>query len=316
VGSSFLLAVVCIIQRLDGTEKLLWLVTPQIRDPNSPWGYPPKFHFGPYNYRGNAAEYFNLVWPVAVALWWTTRANERRARGISARAGQGPHVLLLPWSVVLGTAPIASASRSGAVVGVGLALVTALILSSSRSIRTLRGRFLTLGSVIVLLAVGTWMLGGDVIHRFQSPQTDPYFSRLEVFDAAQRMAKDFLWLGGGADTFASLSPFYRKDVEAAWVGYAHNDFIEFVITLGVVGTGLLLIMVLLAFLLPWTQHRGGVSKEFTLLVVLALAGMMGHSLVDFPFQVSSLQLEYLFLLAALTTLGRKGSSGASTGISG
>ncbi len=309
MGSSFLLAVVSIIQRMDGTEKLLWLVTPRVRDPNSQWGYPPNFHFGPYNYRGNAAQYFNLIWPVAVGFWWTSREIERRTRGIAARAGQGPDVLLLPWAIILGAAPIASTSRGGALVSVILAAGTGVVLSSSRSIRTLKGRFSALGVVALVLAVGAWIGGGELLGRIQSSQTNPYNSRLSVYDVALKMEADFRWLGSGADTFASVHPFYRNAPTDEWVGYAHNDWLESVITLGVVGTTVLVLMLGLAVLIPWMNRRPGVPTEFAALLGLGLGGMLLHATWDFPFQIMSLQLEFLFLLAALTTFGRKGSAG-------
>ena len=63
VGSATVLAMTSMIQRFDGTDKLLW-----IRAPYSTGD--PAFHFGPYNYRTNGAQYFNLVWPVALGFWW------------------------------------------------------------------------------------------------------------------------------------------------------------------------------------------------------------------------------------------------------
>ena len=306
IGSSFVLAVVSIIQRVDGTEKLLWLVTPRVPNPNSPWGYPPNFHFGPFNYRGNAAQYFNLIWPVAVAFWWNSRGVENRLRGISARAGEGPHVLLLPWAVILGATPIVTANRGGALVAVILAVGTGMILSSSRSIRSVRGRFSALGVVVLVLAVGAWIGGRDLLERIQSPQTNPYSSRVVVYEAALRMVTDFRWLGGGADTFATLHPFYRNAPTDEWFGYAHNDWLESVITLGIFGTAILVALLVVAVLIPWMHRRDGIPTEFVALLGLALGGILLHASWDFPFQIMSLQLEFLFLLAALTTFGRKG----------
>ncbi|HVV70213.1 MAG TPA: hypothetical protein VHI52_01735, partial [Verrucomicrobiae bacterium] len=55
-----------IVQRQTNCPRLLFLVQPAIHS-NA------QSQFGPFAYRANAAAYFNLLWPVSLAFWWTIR---------------------------------------------------------------------------------------------------------------------------------------------------------------------------------------------------------------------------------------------------
>src|SRR2546422_522822 len=60
-----------ILQRLSPSGKLLWLVQPYFN---------PDAHlqFGPFAYPSKAAQYFNLLWPVCLGVWWTFRHEFKR----------------------------------------------------------------------------------------------------------------------------------------------------------------------------------------------------------------------------------------------
>src|SRR5260370_38054638 len=87
-----------------GSVNLLFLVNPRVNQAGIT-------QFGPYAYRANAAQYFNLLWPVCLGLWWTLRRGEgRRERGEGRRkvASPGPrsrHDVLLVCSVTMAVCP-------------------------------------------------------------------------------------------------------------------------------------------------------------------------------------------------------------------
>jgi hypothetical protein len=114
-----LLATEGILQRLDGTTKLLWLVEPRINNT-------PQLQFGPYAYRANGAQYLDLVWPVCLGFWWTLRRETKPGRHAGARVGGSPHLLLLLCTVLMAVAPFVAASRGGLMVASGC-LVGALV---------------------------------------------------------------------------------------------------------------------------------------------------------------------------------------------
>lgn len=143
-----LVALVAILQRLDGTAKILWIM-------ESRWQKQAIQIFGPWPYRGNAAQYFNMVWPVAVGFLWTQwmrhRAHQRRNR----RHTGGPYLVLLPLAALLLAAPFIAASRMGmAVAGLGFCAAIVVLYSHlppwAQSIK----RGLLIGVPVLLVAAG------------------------------------------------------------------------------------------------------------------------------------------------------------------
>jgi hypothetical protein len=93
-----------IAQRVEGSGHLLFILEPRINKA-------AKSQFGPYAYRGNAAAYFNLLWPVCLGFWWTLGRS---------REGGSRHHLLLLCAVLMAACPMVCSSRAGAVVDLGL----------------------------------------------------------------------------------------------------------------------------------------------------------------------------------------------------
>jgi hypothetical protein len=113
------LALEGIAQRLEGSGHLLFILKPRINQT-------AEAQFGTYAYRGNAAAYFNLLWPVCLGFWWTLQRSH---------AGGTRHHLLLLCTGLMAACPMICSSRAGAVVDLGLLVAgTAfLLLSGLRS---------------------------------------------------------------------------------------------------------------------------------------------------------------------------------------
>ena len=100
-----LLAIQGLMQRAEGGNKLLWLVLPH---------YNPNTHddeFGPYAYRANAAQYFNLLWPAVLGFWWAYISSPRRRRVAESAAPRNRVAVLLPCALIMAICPIVSSSR-------------------------------------------------------------------------------------------------------------------------------------------------------------------------------------------------------------
>ncbi len=286
------LALTGILQRLDGTDKLLWLIQPELNK----WNHS---QFGSYPYRTNAAQYFNLVWPVTLGFWWALHAQNRQ-RNPRAKFGNEPALALLPCVMLMMAVPIVSTSRGGALVLVmlvfGVVAVVALQRKVSRGVRFGLG-----GALVAALALG-WILGGEAQkRRFATVFDDQLSGRVEIYKTAHNMAREFGWRGSGAGTFLPLNVLYREDLEEKWQGYVHDDWLETRVTLGTVGLGL---AVLLAGLLAahWFTSTGPLPPAvFPLFTAAALLGMMVHAKFDFPFQIQSLRFMFLVIAAVLLT---------------
>jgi hypothetical protein len=293
------LALESILQRLSGTNKLLWLVQPVINQS-------AEAQFGPYAYRSNSAQYFNLIWPVCLGFWWKLRRASRFATRARTRVGGGPHVVLLPCCVLLAAAPIISTSRGGALLAVGgmLAAAVLLLFANRRSNWLMRlGIVLLLVATLGLAAYLGWEKLGK---RLSTIFSDDLGGRVEIYENARQMARDFQLFGSGPGTFPWVYHLYRENAQAEWAFYAHNDWLETRITFGWAGFAPILAMLAIVFL-RWFGP-GGVPAHwlFVSMIWLALAGCLLHACFDFPFQIYSTFALFLLLCAALFCLSREG----------
>lgn len=285
-----------ILQRLDGTGKLLWLVQPKINQS-------AEAQFGPYAYRSNAAAYLNLVWPVALGFWLTLRKAALRRHRIGMRVGGGSYVVLLPCAVIMAGAPIISTSRGGALVALGLLVWCSLIVffASRRERPWVRASMLSV--FIVILSFAAYLGWKQLADRLENMFVDDMSNRTEIYRNAQPIARDFPVFGTGPGSFGAIYYLYR-DQKQVWEAYLHDDWLETRITFGRVGVSLVLAMFALV-LMRWCAGPGiGVEWDFVGLLMLSLVGCLIHAKYDFPFQVHSILLLFLLLCSILFCLGR------------
>ena len=292
-----------IIQRLDGSGKLLFLVRPRIHKTAAT-------QFGPYAYYANASQYFNLLWPGCLGFWWMLQ----RSHGFERK---GHHVVLL-CCAIMAACPIISTSRGGALITVGMLGLATLILVATHFLFAAHRRedkstrILTLG-VLALFFAGVLTLGFSLGWKALKPRMATLregFQKREVeYDAARPMAADYPVFGTGPGTFASVSQLYRASSTVNWYVQLHNDWLETRITFGWIGSAL----IALAFatvVLRWFAG-GGIhgGRRFIMLMWLGLGGCLVHARFDFPFQIHSIVFLFLVLCAMLFNLSRNPSVG-------
>lgn len=286
------IAVQGLLQRLSGSSKLLWL-----RD--SYWGTAVSC-FGPFSYRGNAAEYLNLLWPAAIGFWWVMSRERRRRTGSSRLFTDGPELLLIPATIVMIAACIVSLSRGGAVITAGILLAIGTMFLFQKNISG-AGRigFVAFMGVVIL---SVWFLGWDNLSaRFKASGFD-LSGRKEIYRNAQQMARDYPIFGTGPGTFRSVYHLYRQGVEERWHGFLHDDWMETLVTFGRVGLALVLAhLVVLGFWI-WKGAGPNILYVFPACAGLALIGALAHAKFDFPFQTYSILFTFVVISALLTSL--------------
>ena len=140
--SGGLLALIGIIQRLDGTLKLLWIYK---RDQ-----FGASLHsFGPFGYRSNGASYLNMILPISVGLLIWSINKTRRTRMQTGRKGGESHFILIPAICILIAAPFVSLSRGGLLV-LGFLLFAGILIILFRPHLLRRGQRLGLASIMVV----------------------------------------------------------------------------------------------------------------------------------------------------------------------
>ena len=295
-----LLGVEGIAQRLQGEGKLLFLVQARV-NPGA------ESQFGPYAYRANASQYFNLLWPVCLGFWWMLN------RSFGSR--RTAHHLILIGCAVMAACPIISTSRAGALITVGIVALAALLLSathfllSAHHAQDRRTRRITLACVFLVftgaLALG-FALGWKALKPRMAQLSEGFDTREAMYEAARPMATDYPLFGTGPGTFETVfGQLYRKTTDTYWPAQLHNDWLETRITFGWLGSGLIA-LAFVAALLRWFAP-GGIhgGRRFMILIWLALAGCLVHARYDFPFQVHSIVFLFLVLCAILFVLTRR-----------
>jgi len=297
-----LLGVEAIVQRVSGTNKLLFLVeTHTNREALD--------QLGPYAYRSNAAQYFNLLWPLCLGFWWTLHR-------IGGLRGKVHH--FLPFSAaIMAACSIISTSRGGALVAVGILILAAVVLTVTNLFgRTWRlpdprARWGTAAILALFFTLAIWLgwyFGWAALEPRLEQIGAGFQNREEMYDAARPMAADYPLFGTGPGTFATVFQLYRISNATYWPTQLHNDWLETRITFGWIGLALLL-AALACVVLRWFAPggiRGG--RRFVILAWLALAGCLVHARFDFPFQIHSIVFLFLVICAVLFSLGRRPGS--------
>ena len=285
-----------ILQRLDGTDKLLWVLRPH-------FNIYAELQFGPYAYRANGAQYLNLIWPLAIGFWWTLRRTARAGGRAGGRRGGDAHVVLIPCAVITAAGPIVSTSRGAALVAAGILLGTLAIQMLAN-----RGRWRTqLGILLAVLAglgLGLYLGWEQLAPRLKLMLEGDTSNRREIYSNSQEMTKEFGWLGSGPGTFGSLYHLYLTDTAQRWEAWAHDDYLETQITFGKLG--LIIILATMALCVCKWFVPGGIPASWVLVgsIWLALAGVLTHARVDFPLQVHSVLFLFILLCCVSFTTTR------------
>ena len=294
-----LLAIEGIAQRLSGTNKLLWWLPTRLNKE-------AQYQFGPYAYRSNAAQYFNLLWPVALGFWWT----QRRAAQIAAQSGLAKpwrHHLLLPAVTIMAVCPIISYSRGGVIITViNLALATLILLAALKKAHgaTKLGMFVL---ALIVLVVGFGMGGQKLGDRMK--EMGSINERERMYEVGHAMAAEHPVFGTGPGSFNMLFQFYRSSPDDYWPAQLHNDWLETLITFGWVGSGLIATAFLLVAVRRWLPGGIRCGWRFAALIWLGLIGCLAHARFDFPMQVHSVLFLFLILCAVVFNLSRAPAGG-------
>lgn len=308
-----LIGFIGIIHRLDGSPKTLWVYEPDFLQKNS--------HFGPFNYWGNAASYFNLIGTVCLFLLINIKKSQI-AFNPWARIGSGPHILLYPVLLILAISPLVTGSRVGPIIfacAFCFIIIYLFIKSSNRRKLTLSAL-----SLLLLIGFGAFYTGANVTfdrlfkHTFERKAYNAYTpgDRLDIYQSLWPMVQDCSPWGAGPGAFASIYQMYRKpaikvahesyqhgnDQLVSWAAWAHCDPLEFLITYGPVGTAILSLGLAAVFITPLSRRQKLIQVKYIGLLYLSLLLFIANSLVDFPFQIYSLAHHFILICATLSSV--------------
>jgi len=272
-------------------------------------------------YRNQYAALLNMCWPIALVLGLRLyrqekgKATDRKKKKIGMAAlaqhislGFRKATLPLLGSAFMILAVIFSRSRGGIVV---LMLIAAIILTLLPLPKRIKG--LSSGIILLFTLVYGGMIGfHKVIDRFLVFY-ESALSRAELWLESLSMLKDHLVTGIGLGAYQYVSPVYLHTIPStAWYDYAHNEYVELAIELGMP------VMLLLLSWIIWGMGASGVrviraarqaralnnipDKHFVAISsYCALLGFLLHGFVDFIWRLPVNSFYAVTLLALLST---------------
>jgi len=112
--------------------------------------------------------------------------------------------------------------------------------------------------------------------------------------------KDFPIFGTGLGTFSSLYPDWDQDGNLVRVYHAHNDYLEYLSELGIMGFLFLLMGILFMIIksfLVWRGRRRAEVKGLALGGIIALICMLIHSITDFNLHIPANMILFSVVLS-------------------
>jgi O-Antigen ligase len=266
------------------------------------WQPPPPPHlwvstfFSTYYYHGNAGAFLNLVWPLSLGLV---------IRSFSKRSHPGLRAIWIVILIITIAGVMANTSRMAHIVAL-LLMVAVCVQFGPVLLRNLSGAqksVAVVGAVAVVLALIAVAQASHLeqpLGRWQAQTARiPTDARWQAWSVAIAALPETGLFGSGAGTFRVVFPAYKvaakSDVAGTW-RFLHQDYLQTLLEWGWLGSSLWALLffggITVAirnyrkYALGWTPRR----RVLQPLVVIALAGVAVHALVDFPLQIESIQL--------------------------
>lgn len=288
IGGS--IAFLGLLQKATGARMIFW-------QPPPPPEYGVTTFFATYFYHGNAGAFLNLVWPLSAGLV---------IRAFTSRSQPGLRALWTIVFIITIAGVVANTSRMAQVVALVLLVVTGLrfgpgllrrIPGAQKSV-AIAG---ALALILALIALAQATHLEQPLNRWQSVSEQiPSDARWQASRVALGALPGAGFFGFGPGTFRVVFPGYNigsgHAVPGSW-RFLHEDYLQTLLEWGWLGSSLWALLFfggIAAGILSYNRcaTRDWMPRRRVMqpLATLALAGVAMHALVDFPFQIESIQL--------------------------
>ncbi len=227
--------------------------------------------FGPFVNRNHFAGFIGMIIPLGLGLALTERQKEKK-------------VLFGFLSVVMAVALCFSLSRGG-ITGFFAGVALFAFLAGKDRVQK-RGVWVIGLFLIVLLTYLLYFGVEPIVERFYKTDITTE-QRLTVWTATIGAIRDYWFAGSGPGTFMDLFPLYSPAGVQSIYDHAHNDYLEFILENGAVGTLLLgsfAVLVLLTVTGRKVHGRNGIMRIAALSSVFSMAV---HGVFDFNLHILS-----------------------------
>jgi len=288
IGGS--IAFLGLLQKATGAQMIFW-------QPPPPPEYGVTTFFATYFYHGNAGAFLNLVWPLSAGLV---------IRAFTIRGEPGMRALWTIVFIVTLAGVLANTSRMAQVVALALLVLIGLHFGPGL-LRRLPGAQKSVATAGALALVLALIALAQAIHLEQPLNRWQLVSEQIPADArwqASRVALGALpgagFFGFGPGTFRVVFPSYNigsgHAVPGSW-RFLHEDYLQTILEWGWLGSILWALLFFGGITVGILSYRRYAMRDWMPrrrvmqpLAIIALAGVATHALVDFPFQIESIQL--------------------------
>lgn len=262
------------------------------------------FATGTFVNRNHLAGYLEMSLAIGIGLLVMTKNRIQ-----DAQIGRGKVLLSMLLSekavlrlmlVIMVIGLILTRSRMGNAAFFSSLILTGLIaVLFSRHFRSL-SFYVLLGSMVLIdvYLLGSWFGLDQVVQRLEETSMQSE-DRDEINAYILPLIADFWLTGAGAGTFFRVFPGYLQENVFVLYDHAHDDYLELLGNLGVIGFCLLALFVILSFY----QALIALGNEYPHQRAMGFAACMGslsillHSFVDFNLQIPANAMLYVALLA-------------------
>jgi|GEM_PF-3172376 len=293
IVNALLLVFIAILQKISGTEELLWFRPLSWRGD----AITPVTFVGPFVNRNHFSAYINIIFPFIWVLWvWI----QERYQLHDDRRNDVKYLIVI-IGLVLSGGVFLSASRGGLLI---LFFELCLMFFITRKyLSGINWIFLTSVSVVFLFCF--ILFGGDMSARV---------SHSLFGDSSQRLVNDWRWLqyqdslkmffvypvmGWGLGSFSIVYPFFKSPEIYLKVEYVHNDYLQFLVETGVIGLSLCLLFLTLITFKQYTLvalSHDRLQKMFVRAGMVSFLGFCIYAMIDFPFQMYGLLMSLAVII--------------------
>jgi O-antigen ligase len=273
----FGLAIFAIIQKATGTEKIYWFREVPGNNP-----------FGPFVNRNHYAGLIGMLIPLGIGVAFTRRSRERK-------------ILFGFLSLIMAVSLFLSLSRAGIISFFAGISVFSLFLLLNR-FKTKR-IWVSLGTFLFVLFLYLLYLGIDpIIERFYSTDITTE-DRVVIWSGTFKAFKDFRITGSGLGTFMNVFPVYFPEGIHGVYDHAHNDYLEFILEAGIIGTALLISFFTFFIKSIKRGNWSGDNGIIKISLISSITTIAVHSIFDFNLHIPSnaLMLSAIFGMAVASS---------------
>ncbi|MFH0933251.1 MAG: O-antigen ligase family protein [Nitrospirota bacterium] len=268
----FMVAVFGIIQHAAGNGKIYWFR--ELTHGGSP--------FGPFVNRNHFAGFIGMIIPLSLGVGLMSRSIEKK-------------IMYAFFSITMAIALFFSLSRGGIVsFFAGMMVFVFVVFGKTYSMRKLVPVFL----FILILASYLLYLGiTPIIDRFLQTEVSNE-QRLLAWQGVLSAFTDYPFFGSGLGTFQYIFKIYKPEGLYLYWDHAHNDYLELLLEVGIVGAIIIAIFFFLGVKAivnaPWKGKEVYLNAAF----LSSITTIAVHSVVDFNLHIPSNAIVF-FLISGI-----------------